>query len=73
MNLIKLFRNLDFEVHNAHLRENGGSDMMTPETCTIIDFEKISTSDYLIAFPGNPASPGTHIEPGWASALKKRC
>lgn len=44
---------------------------MTPQQCTKIDFEEISTCDLFVAFPGSPASPGTHIEIGWASALKK--
>ena len=28
--------------------------------------------DIFIAFPGIPASPGTHIEIGWASAFNKK-
>lgn len=44
---------------------------MTPLQCTKIDFDEISTCDLFAAFPGSPASPGTHIEIGWASALKK--
>nr|WGD65771.1 nucleoside 2-deoxyribosyltransferase [Bacillus subtilis] len=45
---------------------------MTPQQCTKIDFDEISTCDLFVAFPGSPASPGTHIEIGWASALKKK-
>ncbi|MED4128870.1 nucleoside 2-deoxyribosyltransferase [Shouchella miscanthi] len=44
---------------------------MTPEECTEIDFKEISACDLFVAFPGAPASPGTHIEIGWASALNK--
>lgn len=45
---------------------------MTPQQCTKIDFDEIRSCDLFVAFPGSPASPGTHIEIGWASALKKK-
>ncbi|MCY7856417.1 hypothetical protein OZL46_02870 [Bacillus sonorensis] len=70
--LISFFENEGWFVHNAHKREGWGKDFMTPQQCTKIDFEEISTCDLFVAFPGSPASPGTHIEIGWASALKKR-
>jgi nucleoside 2-deoxyribosyltransferase len=71
-NLIRFFEENGYEVHNAHKREGWGKKMMLPEECTKIDFEEISSCQYFVAFPGSPASPGTHIEIGWASALKKR-
>lgn len=43
--------------------------MMTPQECTRLDYEHIRDCDLFVAFPGSPASPGTHIELGWASAL----
>lgn len=61
-----------YAVHNAHKREKWGREFMTSEQCTEIDFVEIDKCDLFIAFPGKPASPGTHIEIGWASALKKR-
>jgi hypothetical protein len=60
-----------YEVHNAHRREGWGAAFLTPEECTRLDFEEISASDVFVAFPGAPASPGTHVEIGWASALGK--
>lgn len=60
-----------YQVHNAHRREAWGSAFLSPEECTRLDFEEISGCDVFIAFPGVPASPGTHIEIGWASALGK--
>ncbi|MCP1191408.1 nucleoside 2-deoxyribosyltransferase [Priestia flexa] len=71
LNLISFFETKGFSVHNAHKRESWGKDFMTPEECTEIDFKEISTCDLFVAFPGSPASPGTHIEIGWASALNK--
>lgn len=71
IDLIAFFEARGFEVHNAHQRESWGKSFMTPEECTKIDFDEISACDYFVAFPGSPASPGTHIEIGWASALQK--
>ncbi|WDF02001.1 nucleoside 2-deoxyribosyltransferase [Shouchella hunanensis] len=71
INLISFFETRGFSVHNAHKREGWGKDFMTPEECTEIDFKEISACDLFVAFPGAPASPGTHIEIGWASALNK--
>lgn len=59
------------EVHNAHRREGWGSAFMAPEQCTMLDFTEISRCDVFVAFPGHPASPGTHVEIGWASAMGK--
>jgi len=59
------------EVHNAHRREGWGAAFLTPDECTRLDFEEISGCDVFVAFPGAPASPGTHVEIGWASALGK--
>jgi nucleoside 2-deoxyribosyltransferase len=70
--IIHLLERKRFAVHCAHRREGWGADMMTPEDCTRIDYQEISAADILLAFPGSPASPGTHIEIGWASAMKKK-
>ncbi|UTR14032.1 DUF4406 domain-containing protein [Salipaludibacillus sp. LMS25] len=70
--LITYLENSGYEVHNAHKRELWGKEFMTPEQCTKIDYEEIASCDIFIAFPGLPASPGTHIEIGWASALNKK-
>jgi nucleoside 2-deoxyribosyltransferase len=55
-------------VHNAHRREQWGQAFMGPEEFTPLDYEQICSSDVIVALPGSPASPGTHIEIGWASA-----
>ncbi|MGW0997784.1 nucleoside 2-deoxyribosyltransferase [Streptomyces sp. NPDC002523] len=60
-----------YEVYNAHRREGWGADFLTPDECTRLDYDEIRASDVFVAFPGAPASPGTHIEIGWASALGK--
>lgn len=72
MSLISLLESLGYSVHNAHKREKWGKEFMSPDECTKIDYDEISKCDIFIAFPGNPPSPGTHIEIGWASAMNKK-
>lgn len=69
--LIAFFEDRGYAVHNAHKREAWGEQFMAPEECTKVDFEEISSCDHFVALPGQPASPGTHVEIGWASALGK--
>ena len=57
-------------VYNAHRREKWGQAFMEPSEFTPLDYEQICASDLIVALPGSPASPGTHIEIGWASANK---
>ena len=47
------------------------ANFLAPEECTELDLEEISGSDVFAAFPGSPPPPGTHIEIGWASTLRK--
>ncbi|ELH7813084.1 hypothetical protein Q9F35_004942 [Vibrio harveyi] len=69
--IINHFEQQNWSVHCAHKRESWGREFMTPAQCTKIDYDEITKCDYFVAFPGAPASPGTHIELGWASAMKK--
>jgi hypothetical protein len=59
------------EILSAHRLEEWGKIPVTPEECTARDFRWVREADVVVAFPGHPASPGTHIELGWASALGK--
>lgn len=70
--IILFFEDRNWEVHSAHRREKWGQEFMSPDECTKKDYEEISRCDVFVAFPGSPASPGTHIEIGWASALNKQ-
>jgi len=69
--MIDLLESHHFVVDNAHKREDWGKNMMTPNQCTQADFQAIKNCQLFMAFPGTPASPGTHIEIGWASAFEK--
>jgi nucleoside 2-deoxyribosyltransferase len=68
--ILKHFDAQGCTVHNAHRREAWGQDFMEPEQFTPLDYEQITSSDVIVAVPGCPPSPGTHIEIGWASANK---
>ena len=72
LDLIIFFEERGYEVHNAHQRESWGENFWEPDDCTKLDYEEIASSDVFLAFPGSPASPGTHIEIGWASILQKK-
>jgi nucleoside 2-deoxyribosyltransferase len=65
------FEGRGWRVFNAHRREAWGTQFLPAAECTRLDFAEISQSELFIAFPGSPASPGTHVEIGWASALGK--
>jgi nucleoside 2-deoxyribosyltransferase len=69
--LIDVFEDAGREVFNAHRREGWGRDLMPPEQCSQLDFEGLAACDLFVAFPGSPASPGTHVEIGWATAMRK--
>lgn len=43
--------------------------MVSDVECTTRDLEWMRRCDLFVAFPGEPVSPGTHVEIGWASAL----
>jgi hydroxymethylcytosylglucuronate/cytosylglucuronate synthase len=71
--LIDAFEQRGWQVFNAHRREAWGGQMLDAPTSTRTDFTDIADCDLFVATPGaRPASPGTHIEIGWASALGKR-
>src|SRR4051794_26690038 len=69
--VVQHFEGQGHEVLSAHGLEGWGRTMVTPEECTRRDFDWIRRADVVVAFPGSPASPGTHIEIGWASAWGK--
>ena len=68
--LLTHFEDVGAQVFNAHRREKWGADFMKPEAFTKMDYEQIASSDLFVVMPGSPPSIGTHIEIGWATALK---
>ncbi|MEE6179656.1 nucleoside 2-deoxyribosyltransferase [Mycobacterium sp. 050134] len=69
--LIHYFEGSGCTVHNAHRRESWGEAFLEPDDFTKLDYDEIAASDLIVAVPGPPASLGTHIELGWASAMGK--
>ncbi|MCP2258154.1 Nucleoside 2-deoxyribosyltransferase [Streptoalloteichus tenebrarius] len=67
--LITFFRERGWTVTNAHETEAWGRGMVTPWECTERDFRWMLDCDLFVAFPGDPPSPGTHVEIGWATGL----
>lgn len=71
--LIDEFEDRGWQVFNAHRREAWGAQMLDDARSTRLDFDDVSACDVFVATPGtSPASPGTHVEIGWASALDKK-
>jgi nucleoside 2-deoxyribosyltransferase len=69
--VLEYFDAANYRIYNSHRRESWGAAILKPEQCTKLDYDEISDADLFVAFPGEPASPGTHIEMGWASSLGK--
>jgi len=69
--LIEHLESAGCEVFSAHRNEDWGRALLPPSECTSIDFDAVSSCDVFVAIPGDPASLGTHVEIGWASALGK--
>lgn len=65
--VIDYFTGQGWVVRNAHQQEGWGEAMVADTVCTARDFRWMRECDLFVAFPGDPASPGTHIEIGWAS------
>jgi hypothetical protein len=69
--LAAFFTQAGWLVHNAHRSEGWGLNTVPDRACTERDFQWMHDCDLFIAFPGSPASPGTHVEIGWATAMAK--
>jgi nucleoside 2-deoxyribosyltransferase len=70
--IIDYFQNRNIEVVSAHLREEWGADIYTPEKAIVSDFSSIIDVDFIVAYIGVPPSPGVLMELGFAASLKKR-
>ncbi|MFF3062389.1 nucleoside 2-deoxyribosyltransferase [Streptomyces sp. NPDC057909] len=67
--LIGFYEENGWEVLSAHREEGWGLEMVPASVCTERDFRWMGSCDLFVAFPGDPASPGTHVEIGWGSAM----
>jgi hypothetical protein len=60
------------EVFSAHKREAWGANLATPESALKADIAGLAASDFVIAYIGDPPSPGVQMELGYAIANHKR-
>ncbi|HET6570958.1 MAG TPA: nucleoside 2-deoxyribosyltransferase [Solirubrobacterales bacterium] len=60
------------DVFSAHQREAWGADIDSPESALRADIEALHKSDLVIAYIGDPPSPGVQMEIGYAMAHRKR-
>lgn len=59
-------------VISAHEREAWGADLDDPESALAADLEGLQKSDLVVAYVGEPPSPGVQLELGYAIAKHKR-
>jgi nucleoside 2-deoxyribosyltransferase len=64
-------RSFGHKVFLAHEREEWGAKLDPPEKALKLDWDEIEESDVILAYIGNPPSPGVQMELGYASALRK--
>lgn len=70
--LAKALERSGHDVFSAHQREAWGADLDSPESALKADVAGLLASDLVIAYVGNPASPGVQMELGYAIATRKR-
>jgi len=69
--IIKLITEKGHNVISAHVRENWGQNLMSPDEFTPLDLNLIKECNLVVAYLGHQPS-GVYVELGWASALQKR-
>lgn len=70
--LIGFLERKGHQVFVAHVREAWGEKLEPPEIAIANDFASIKDSDLVIAYIGNPYSPGVQMELGFASSFGKK-
>jgi hypothetical protein len=70
--LISFLEGKGHQVINSHVREDWGGKLEPPEIAIVNDFTSIKDSHLIIAYIGNPPSPGVQMELGFASSFGKR-
>lgn len=60
-------------VYSAHRREAWGAKLDTPEDALMTDLKWLREADLLLAYVGEPPSPGVQLELGYALAIGLRC
>ena len=71
-NIISSLKSEGYEVFSAHVEEKWGEDLDDPFSALKRDFNELRDSEILVAFIGQPPSPGVQMEIGVALAMNKR-
>ncbi len=72
--LLSIYNSLSeqgYDVFSAHVHEKWGEALEDPATALVRDLSQLRDSDVLIAFIGNPPSPGVQMELGSALTMNK--
>ena len=69
--VIRVLEGRGHEVLSAHRKERWGHAVDPPDIALTRDFEWIRASDLVIAYVGDPPSPGVQMELGYAAAFEK--
>lgn len=67
----EVLRSLHIQFHSAHVEEQFGEAVQSPEGFGERDIKHLTSCDLVVALVTNPLSGGVHIELGWASFLQK--
>lgn len=60
------------EIFSAHRREAWGTKLDPPDAALVADLGGLRWSEAVIAYVGDPPSPGVQLELGYALALERR-
>jgi nucleoside 2-deoxyribosyltransferase len=60
------------EIFSAHRREEWGTKLDPPDAALVADLGGLRWSEIVIAYVGDPPSPGVQLELGYALALERR-
>lgn len=69
--IIKMLKENGHSIVCAHIREDWGEKLEPPEIAIVNDYNSTENCDLIIAYLGNPPSPGVQMELGFAISLKK--
>jgi nucleoside 2-deoxyribosyltransferase len=69
--LIDSLESSGHEVLSAHRRESWGAKLDPPSIALAADLEGLRACELVIAYSGNPPSPGVQLELGYAVAIER--
>jgi nucleoside 2-deoxyribosyltransferase len=70
--IIRFLESKGYQVISKHVREKWGKNLEKPEVAIKNDFDSVKKSDLIVAYLGNPFSPGVQMELGIALCNHKK-